>query len=226
MSKYYAIAKGKAPGIYTSWAVTQPLVSGYPGAIYKSFPTLREAEQWLYEINGSSTMQIVPLAQSISSALPVASVFDYHIYTDGSSVKGIGGWAVVIVSPTTQQVVSQYFGRAPFTPICTNNQAELYALLTAVHNYPNNNVQIFSDSQYSISAVTTWVHNWIRNGWKTAKGEPVENQELIQAIYDKLQQARQNGKRVELTHIYAHRGHEFNELADSLANQGRSLPLP
>ena len=35
--KYYAVKKGRNPGIYTSWDLCLKEVKGYKGAIYKSF---------------------------------------------------------------------------------------------------------------------------------------------------------------------------------------------
>ena len=49
MSKknYYAVKKGRVPGVYTTWAECQQQVKGFPNAIYKSFPTLEEAEAFI-----------------------------------------------------------------------------------------------------------------------------------------------------------------------------------
>ena len=46
-AKYYAVRKGKTPGIYTTWAECERNVHGFPGAIYKSFKTLEEAEEFV-----------------------------------------------------------------------------------------------------------------------------------------------------------------------------------
>lgn len=43
-SKYYAVKKGKVPGIYLNWNDCKAMVDGYQGAVYKSFKTIEEAE--------------------------------------------------------------------------------------------------------------------------------------------------------------------------------------
>ena len=43
--KYYAVAVGKKPGIYTKWDECKAMVHGFPGAVYKSFKTLEEADR-------------------------------------------------------------------------------------------------------------------------------------------------------------------------------------
>ena len=45
--KYYAVRKGKTTGIYRTWEACKELVDGYPGAQYKSFRTLEEAQAYL-----------------------------------------------------------------------------------------------------------------------------------------------------------------------------------
>ena len=45
-SKYYAVKKGKVPGIYLNWNDCKAMVDGYPGAVYKSFKTIEEAEKY------------------------------------------------------------------------------------------------------------------------------------------------------------------------------------
>lgn len=42
--RYYAVARGRRPGIYTSWDEIEPLVSGFRGNKHKSFRTKQEAE--------------------------------------------------------------------------------------------------------------------------------------------------------------------------------------
>ena len=43
--KYYAVKKGKVPGIYFNWNDCKAMVDGYQGAVYKSFKTIEEAEK-------------------------------------------------------------------------------------------------------------------------------------------------------------------------------------
>jgi ribonuclease HI len=43
--KYYVVWQGVKPGIYDSWEACKAQVAGYDHALYKSFPSLAEAEQ-------------------------------------------------------------------------------------------------------------------------------------------------------------------------------------
>ncbi len=45
--EYYAVAVGRKPGIYKTWAECEEQVKGYSKAEYKSFKTEREAKEYL-----------------------------------------------------------------------------------------------------------------------------------------------------------------------------------
>ena len=45
--RYHAVKKGRNPGIYQTWDEAKAQVNGYSGAIYKSFATLQEADEFM-----------------------------------------------------------------------------------------------------------------------------------------------------------------------------------
>lgn len=45
--KFYDVKKGKKPGIYNTWNECKAQVYKFPGAIYKSFKTLSEAQNFM-----------------------------------------------------------------------------------------------------------------------------------------------------------------------------------
>ena len=97
------------------------------------------------------------------------------IYTDGSCLgnPGSGGWAAIIIDDKKK---IQIKGSKKDT---TNNQMELLAPIKALKKIPKgSNVQIFTDSKYVKSGITEWIHNWKKNGWKTASKQPVKNKDL------------------------------------------------
>ena len=46
-TKYYAVKKGKTPGIYENWDDCKKQVIGFKGAVYKSFETEEEANEYM-----------------------------------------------------------------------------------------------------------------------------------------------------------------------------------
>ncbi|MEU6371033.1 ribonuclease H [Streptomyces sp. NPDC046931] len=141
---------------------------------------------------------------------------------DGASKgnPGPAGWAWVVASD------DEIPGRWEAGPLgrATNNVAELTALerlLTAVgRDVP---LEIRMDSQYAMKAVTTWLPAWKRNGWKTAAGKPVANQDLVVRI-----DALLDGREVEFRYVPAHQvgGDRLNDFADRAASQAATLQQP
>jgi len=148
------------------------------------------------------------------------------IYTDGSHAGGVGGWAYIMTDgrqilylPQTESSPAQPLYANGHLPSATNNTAELRAIYKALDRTLQigyKQATIFSDSMYCINSLTKWYRNWQRNGWKTASGKPVENQELIRNIL-----ALQAKASITYQHVRAHNGDKFNEMVDQLANQGR-----
>jgi ribonuclease HI len=139
-------------------------------------------------------------------------------YTDGSwlgSTRTAGSGVVFPAHPEWNRSV-------PFLlPNPTNQRAELRAIGLALETAWEQGgaaaqLTVYSDSVYSISCLTKWVPAWQRNGWRTAKGEPVLNQDLLRPMLEL--QARFATPPV-LRYVKAHRGHVHNELADTLAKQ-------
>jgi hypothetical protein len=63
-TKFYAIAKGRETGIFTSWNRVLTAVGGYPLAKYKRFKTRPEAEIWLVE--QLSLQGVIPPTEDLS----------------------------------------------------------------------------------------------------------------------------------------------------------------
>jgi len=141
---------------------------------------------------------------------------------DGASKgnPGPAGWAWVMADGSGEP------DRWEAGPLgtATNNVAELTALerlLTAAG--PDTALEVRMDSQYAMKAVTTWLPNWKRNGWKNAAGKPVANQELVVRI-----DALLSGRSVEFRYVPAHQvgGDRLNDFADRAASQAARVQQP
>lgn len=132
------------------------------------------------------------------------------IFTDGSCDPnpGPGGWGAVKV--VDGAILQESAGREDWT---TNNRMELRALIEAyAMTASDEEIAIFSDSQYCVRTVNEWAAVWEKRGWKRKTGE-IENLDLVQQLYA-LAQSRPNA-RVEW--IRAHAGSRWNEYADAIA---------
>lgn len=100
----------------------------------------------------------------------------------------------------------------------TNNRMELMAAIKALQALKEPcSVSLTTDSQYVRQGVTQWIHNWKKNGWKTASKAAVKNADLWQQL-DEISAKHQ----VQWHWVKGHAGHRENEIADQLANKGIS----
>lgn len=140
------------------------------------------------------------------------SVNRVTIYTDGacSGNPGPGGWGVLLIYGDTLKEVC---GGEQLT---TNNRMELMAAIMALESLKRPcAVDLWTDSQYVRQGITSWLHGWKRNGWRTADKKPVKNADLWQ----RLDEARQRHD-VSFHWVKGHAGHDENERVDELAREG------
>jgi len=133
------------------------------------------------------------------------------VYTDGSCIgnPGNGGWAAIIIDDDEK---TQIKGSKKNT---TNNQMELLAPIQALKKIPKGSkVQIFTDSKYVKSGITEWIHNWKKNGWKTANKQPVKNKELWTEL-DLLT----NEFEISWNWVKAHAADKLNNEVDLIARE-------
>ncbi|PGH15491.1 hypothetical protein AJ80_05508 [Polytolypa hystricis UAMH7299] len=55
VTKYYAIQRGRKPGVYTDWAIAQDQVRGFRGPKYRKFATWAEADAFVKEGQANQT---------------------------------------------------------------------------------------------------------------------------------------------------------------------------
>ena len=133
-------------------------------------------------------------------------------YTDGacSGNPGPGGWGALLVWSGHER---ELMGGEPVT---TNNRMELIAAISALESLTRPvEIDLFTDSQYVRNGITTWIHGWRKNGWRTADKKPVKNAELWQRL-----DAASKVHKVEWHWVRGHAGHPGNERADELARAG------
>lgn len=99
-------------------------------------------------------------------------------------------------------------------PHGTNNMGELTAVLELFRAtaHLDEELLVQCDSQYVINALTKWMPNWKRKGWRKADGSPVLNLELMQSLDEALR-----GRRYRFEWVRGHAGHPMNEAADERA---------
>ena len=133
------------------------------------------------------------------------------IYTDGAcrGNPGNGGWGAILnYNDKTKEIKG-------FASNTTNNIMELTAVIKSIELLKEPcQITVFTDSKYVQNGISTWIHGWKKNGWKTSNKKSVKNKNLWLALDD--QAAKHN---ISWKWVKGHSGHPLNERADELANQ-------
>ena len=241
-SKIYVVANGKTPGVYKGWqGVGQAAeqVQGYPGAVYKSFPTRSQAREWLDSIPGHHPDLMAQLdlmgpepagfggrknskSQASQSGDHLKDLADGKsvVYTDGGCLgnPGPGGYAAVVLRGDDREEFSGGFRRT------TNNRMEILACIVGLESLPEgSDVVLISDSKYTVDAmVKGWAKKWRSRSWMRNPTEPAKNPDLWERMLEVCQV-----RNVTFRWVKGHAGTEENERCDELAvaaSKGDDLP--
>ncbi|XP_045761473.1 ribonuclease H1-like [Maniola jurtina] len=233
---YYAVAKGRSSGVYTSWSDCENQVKGFSGAQYKKFDSVSDAQAFISQRGGgsrggssfSSGSSYVPSVYGSSSNMSHSSRgrgFETdrdgftQVYTDGACFSNgrdgaKAGWGVFWGDGHALNESAPVSGRA------TNNRGEIQGATRAIQQAIDqglNKLTINTDSKFLIDSATKWMDGWKQNGWRLPSGEPVKNEadfRELARVKDKIQ--------VKWNHVDAHKGIHGNEQADQLAKEGAS----
>lgn len=145
----------------------------------------------------------------------------YHVHTDGSCLEnnantggGPGGIGCVIVHNGIEIQRSLGFYKT------TNNRMEMMAIVYMLEELQEpTEVEIFTDSEYTINCVTKWYWGWVAKKWITGSGKPVQNKDLVIRI-----RALMGYHDVKFNKVKGHSGDYYNELCDKLAKEGAANP--
>jgi ribonuclease HI len=215
---FYAVRKGRIPGIYLTWNEAKKQINGYSGAIFKKFNTKQQALKFANISHHKYNSQLKTSSPKETSALPEIlapketygkKITSVMCFTDGSCLGNPGpcGAGVFIQFPDGKEIRRAFdLGHG------TNNIGELTAIGMVLAIFINDKepktLEIISDSTYSIGM--------INYDWKVKA-----NKELINSIKTNLAIVRKTHV-VSFIKVEAHCGIYGNEIADQLAVQGAS----
>lgn len=160
-----------------------------------------------------------------------------RVFTDGACSQNgkptaKAGYAVWF--PENRELSSA--SRVPADQPQTNQRAEMMAIRHAVvtledKGFTDQDIVIYTDSDYCINCLTKWIPGWISRGWKTSNGTDVLHRDLIEEISTKLTKFKSH----RFVHVRAHTGGEDdlsknNDVVDRMARgtieEVRDIPPP
>lgn len=136
-----------------------------------------------------------------------------ELFTDGACTgnPGPGGWAYILRHPDSGRELEAADGE----PSTTNNRMELLAVINGLNRLDSPcRVDLYSDSQYIVNGLLTWIDEWKARGWKRGNKAPVKNLDLWKQL-DQLRHIHD----IEPHWVRGHAGHPENARCDRLAVQ-------
>lgn len=187
MKKYYAVKEGKKIGIYESWEECQKQVLGYSGAVFKSFLSRADAENF---VKGEEKKE---------------ERRKNYAYVDGSFSKESFefSFGAVIFSGGEVLEFSQKFsdpGLCEMRNVAGEIKgAEFVMKYCLAHDIKE--IDIYYDYM--------GIEKWCTGEWKANKKSTMLYRDFYKSICDKL--------KVNFIKVKGHSGDKYNDLADSLA---------
>lgn len=130
------------------------------------------------------------------------------VASDGSSLKNPGGeigWAW-----------ADEKGRwlANGAPSGTNQTAELLGLISIYLSFPNTNLHLQLDSQYTLNIADKWMYGWQKAGWTRKGNEPLKNLDMVKVIYNLTMERKEKGLTTVFEWVKGHGKNGYVELND------------
>jgi ribonuclease HI len=161
-----------------------------------------------------------------------------RVFTDGAcSSNGRPGAKAGYAAWFPDNQALSVSARIPAGEPQTNQRAELSAIHRAVvvleeRGFRDEDVVIYTDSEYCVNCLTKWITGWVSRGWKTSAGGDVLHRDLIQDTSSRLAKF----KSYRFVHVRSHTGGEDdlsrnNDIVDRMARATvddtvREVPLP
>lgn len=215
--KYYAVVSGYEPGVYETWSECQKQITGYSGAVFKSFKTRQDAENFIanYEVAAVKEQnEIKDYDLEVEKDLRNDRVV---VFTDGSySGKGkpISGYGCVIITP--EKEVHEISNIVYTDRYITSNNIgpEVFAVLESLK-------WVLSNEYESVT-----IYHDLKSIGKWADGGYKANSDIAKLFLRELDNKYRFSIDIEFKWVPGHKGVKHNERADFLAKEAVNRKKP
>lgn len=206
--KYYAVAKGKMPGIYLTWDECKAQVEHFSGAVYKSFPSQKEAQEFLEmagAVSGTALEDDVAGKQEKNTNAHVTNGEHLVAYVDGSYEHSKRAYAYGCVLVFEDEIVKLKG---------SGNDEELVGMRNVAGEILGSECAISWAVDNGYKEITIYydyegIEKWATGVWKANKAGTIAYKRFIEEKKSEID--------IHFEKVAAHTGVEYNELADQLA---------
>lgn len=212
--KYYAVKIGKTPGVYMKWEECKAMVHGFPGAVYKSFPTREEAERFVQQADagrkqaGRTASGAVRGQKAEASVRSVGDVMpENYAFVDGSynAAKKIYGYGGFLMHGGSKEVL-QGAGEDAEMASMRNVAGEVLGSMAAVEKALELGLP-----ELTIYYDYMGIEMWADGSWKRNKKGTTAYHDYIASVRDRIT--------LHFVKVRGHSGVAGNEEADRLAKE-------
>lgn len=195
--KYYAVKRGRQPGIYTTWQACKEQIDHYSGAVFKSFEDAAAAEEYLLQ---------EAIEQPIDSSLPFAYIDG--TYSKKNSCYGYGGF----ICNKGQYYIIQGTGNNPEFMQTRNVAGETIGALQVMFK-----AQRLQIAEINLYFDFSGIEFWANGTWKAVTP--------LARYYQQTADLMQSFVTVHFIKVKGHTGVKGNEIADYLAKEAAGAKL-
>lgn len=206
--KYYAVKVGKTPGIYLTWEDCKSQVDGVSGALYKSFPTLAEAEAYIGPVEDVPDRAVTGVSADAGvgeGAVVLPDLQTAVAYVDGSYNVATGEYSCGVVFLWGEEEL--HFAEK-------GENQELASMRNVAGEIMGSELAMKKALEFGMRALCIYhdyqgIASWCLGDWKTNKEGTRAYKEYFDSICDKID--------IRFVKVKGHSGDKYNDLADELA---------
>lgn len=201
--KYYSVYRGKSgvPKIFTNWNECKKEVIGCKGAIYKSFPTEKEAIEFLSLMASGSDKNVEEsnINEVVSGLI---------VYVDGSFMIDKGNYSYGLVALNDGEIIFKDSGVGfdKDAIALRNVSGEVLGAEKAVEFAIDNGFK-----EVTIAFDYQGIECWALGTWKRNNS--------ITSSYNEFMKDKMKDIKIKFKKIKGHSGDKYNDMADKLAKE-------